>query len=48
MPASSIIALVSVVATFAAFAGTLAWAQLQTRHPAIAREATRPHKKRPF
>jgi hypothetical protein len=48
MPASTIFVLVGVVAAFAAFAGVLAWAQLCTRHPAIAGEAAKPHKKRPF
>ncbi len=45
MPVSNVIVLFGAVA---AFASTLAWIQLQTRHPAIASKATRPHKKRPF
>jgi hypothetical protein len=48
MPLSTIIMLAGIVAAFAAFASALAWAQLQTRHPTIASEATRPHEKRPF
>ena len=48
MPVSTIIVLAGVVAAFAAFAGALAWAQLQTRHPPFAAEATKPHKTRPF
>ena len=48
MPISTIIVLVGVVAAFAAFAGVMAWAQLQTSHVAISSEARRPHKKRPF
>jgi hypothetical protein len=48
MPVSTIIVLVGVVATFAAFTSALAWAQLQPCHAAIASEATKPRKKRPF
>jgi hypothetical protein len=48
MPVSTIIALVGAVAIFAAFASALAWVQLQTRRPAIASQATRHRKKRPF
>jgi hypothetical protein len=48
MPISTILVLAGVVVAFAAFAGALAWAQLYTRPAAIAGEATRPHKKRPF
>jgi CHASE2 domain-containing sensor protein len=51
MPLTTIIVLVSVVAIFAAFASALAWAQLhqlQMHDTAIAREATRPPKKRFF
>jgi hypothetical protein len=48
MPVSTIIVLVGVVASFAAFTCALAWVQLHTRHPAIADRATRPHKRRPF
>jgi hypothetical protein len=48
MPASTLTVLIGMVTTFAAFASTLAWLQLQTRPHAIASKATRPHKKRPF
>jgi hypothetical protein len=48
MSVSTVIVLVGVVATFAAFASTLAWIQLQLRYPAIAGKATRPHRRRPF
>jgi len=48
MPLVTIFVLVSVVVIFAVVASALAWAQLQMHDPAIAREAGRHHKKRPF
>jgi hypothetical protein len=47
MPVSTIIVLAAMVAVFAAYAATLAWAQLQTHHITSAEAASRP-KKRPF
>jgi hypothetical protein len=48
MPVSTIIVLAAVVTAFAAFAATLAWAQLQTRHITGPAEAASRPKKRPF
>lgn len=51
MPASTILVLAGVVAMFAAFAGALAWAQLQTRNissATTAKDTAIQPKKRPF
>ena len=48
MPVSTTITLAGVVAAFAALASAPGWAQLQTRRPAIASEATKGCKRRPF